>query len=686
MQELETIIRQAILGDVQAFEAIVRRFQDMAVGYAYAVLGDFHLAEDTAQEAFVQIHKDLAQLREPKAFPSWFRTVIYKHCDRLTRRKRLRAVSLETTFAVCAVQPSPAELAERNELRQAVQAALLTLPAAQQQVIALFYIADYSQKEISSFLGVPVTTVKKRLHDGKKRLKERMTTMTQEYLQENRPSKNQAFREKVLTVIAPDRANHGEAIYALFEMDQESDSFQWRAGRLAHSHVDWQASRIGCLRDENAHPNGNVGDPQETVIAAMQVFDLSLRIGQARVRSAGFNCEVTHPAYIEQRATLIERTVTAALAAIHEQGYELAVSFGDEAFWYGHGFVFGWRELQWYADVAELPVDAPPLALHRFAPNHRDDLAQLYNQTHATLTGTAERPTYLRNKHPDMFMGWVWNDEQGKPIGYVSGGADRYFTLDHTLQADLDQGNISEPIRRRFQEGPRWFNPPLSATARCTVQIAGQQWLIEDGERKCFLIKEEDQIQALVFDRPLFWVDEVAGDPERCLQALAQLARQWHCTELFFDRLHYKSGVGKRIRQLISCRIHTGTFDRSARSYVLRIINLPALFAKLAPELALRLQGSHLAAWRGNLLIALVTATEKTEVMLAISAGHVVIAPVVASPHFIHGGQALAQLIVGTEEAAEIVEMAGLTLGGDAAQLLPILFPVQYPQMDNQAL
>lgn len=686
MQELESVIQQAALGDTLAFETIVHRFQDMAVGYAYSVLGDFHLAEDAAQEAFVQVHKDLAQLREPKAFPSWFRTVVYKQCDRMTRRKRVREVSLETTLALRAHQPSPAALVEGDELRQAVQAALLLLPVAQQQVIVLFYIAEYSQKEISSFLDVPVTTVKKRLYDAKKRLKERMTHMAQEYFQENRPSKDMQFSEKVLAVIAPDSAKHGEAIYALFELDKRLDGFQWRAGRLAHSHVDWQASRIACVRDETTPQAKNGSEQKETVITAMQVYAINLRIGSARVRSAGFNCEVTHPAYADQRAALIDRTVTSALAAMKEQGYDLAVSFDDEAFWYQHDFVFGWRALQWRVNVADLPLGAPALKLQRFHPNHRDDLAQIYNQTHATLTGTVERPTYLRNKHPDMFMGWYWNDEHGNPAGYVSGGADRYFTLDQALQADLDQGRISEPIRQQFREGPRWFNPPLSADARCTVQQLGSHWLIEDGERRCFIFKEDGQLQGVVFDQPLFWVDEVAGDPERCLVALAQLARQWQCTELFFDRLHYKSGVGKRLRQMISCRIHTGTFSGSARTYVVRIINLQTLFAKLAPELAVRLQRSHQADWHGNLLIALETAHEKAEVMLAISAGKVTVVPVVATVHVIRGGQALAQLVVGTESPDEVVEMAGIQVSGDAAQLLPILFPIQYPQMDNQAL
>jgi hypothetical protein len=52
MQELDLVIQQASRGDSTAFVILVQRFQDMAVGYGYAVLGDFHLAEDAAQEAF----------------------------------------------------------------------------------------------------------------------------------------------------------------------------------------------------------------------------------------------------------------------------------------------------------------------------------------------------------------------------------------------------------------------------------------------------------------------------------------------------------------------------------------------------------------------------------------------------------------------------------------------------------
>jgi DNA-directed RNA polymerase specialized sigma24 family protein len=65
MDELTQLVIRAQAGDLDAFDVLVRRFQDMAVGYAYALLGDLHLAEDAAQEAFVGAYRNLGQLRAP---------------------------------------------------------------------------------------------------------------------------------------------------------------------------------------------------------------------------------------------------------------------------------------------------------------------------------------------------------------------------------------------------------------------------------------------------------------------------------------------------------------------------------------------------------------------------------------------------------------------------------------------
>ena len=60
MEELDGLVRAAQRGESEAFGRIVVRFQNMAYASAYAQLGDFHLAQDAAQEAFVDAYLSLA--------------------------------------------------------------------------------------------------------------------------------------------------------------------------------------------------------------------------------------------------------------------------------------------------------------------------------------------------------------------------------------------------------------------------------------------------------------------------------------------------------------------------------------------------------------------------------------------------------------------------------------------------
>jgi len=182
VEELRSLVVRGRAGDLDAFGEIVRRFQDMAYGYAYAILGDFHLAEDAAQEAFIEAYRCLPMLREPAAFPGWFRRIVFKRCDRLTRRKRVRTAPLESVGSVTSKSPGPPENAERREMRDKVLDAIRSLPDAERMVTTLYYIDGYSQKDVADFLEVPVTTVNNRLHASRQRLKERMLTMVSDEL------------------------------------------------------------------------------------------------------------------------------------------------------------------------------------------------------------------------------------------------------------------------------------------------------------------------------------------------------------------------------------------------------------------------------------------------------------------------------------------------------------------------
>lgn len=189
MEEIVALINRAQSGDAEAYGDLVGRFQDMAYGYAYAILGDYHLAQDAAQEAFVEAYQCLPSLREDYAFPSWLKRIVHKHCDRLTRRKQLSTTPLDSAVEVASRQPGPAEVAEERELAQRVRDAIRDLPNQQRVVTTLFYINGYSHQDIADFLEVPAKTVKSRLHASRSRLRERMIDMVEDELKSNKLDK-----------------------------------------------------------------------------------------------------------------------------------------------------------------------------------------------------------------------------------------------------------------------------------------------------------------------------------------------------------------------------------------------------------------------------------------------------------------------------------------------------------------
>ncbi|HLL75588.1 MAG TPA: sigma-70 family RNA polymerase sigma factor [Pyrinomonadaceae bacterium] len=182
----------------EAFEALVRLFQDMAVARAYAALGDFHLAEDAAQEAFVTAWRKLAQLREPDAFPGWLGRIVRTECNRLTRGKRVRTATLD------ADAPEPVSrgaalqsVVEAEELKRSVAEAVRRLPPAERVVTTLFYFDNRSHREIAQFLRVPQTTVAKRLHTARQRLKGLGAARLRGEFESKRPSRDMSFADKV---------------------------------------------------------------------------------------------------------------------------------------------------------------------------------------------------------------------------------------------------------------------------------------------------------------------------------------------------------------------------------------------------------------------------------------------------------------------------------------------------------
>ena len=116
----------------------------------------------------------------------------------MRRRKGLPVVSLETIGELGAAQRGADELLEVRETRDRVSAAIATLPEHQRLVVSMFYIGELSHSQVATFLGVPVQTVKNRLHAARRRMEKELIDMARKKLQKKRPSRTAQFAVHVM--------------------------------------------------------------------------------------------------------------------------------------------------------------------------------------------------------------------------------------------------------------------------------------------------------------------------------------------------------------------------------------------------------------------------------------------------------------------------------------------------------
>lgn len=183
MDTVETLVRQAQGGDEDAeaaFGDLIERFWDSSVRWAYFTLGDFDLAQDAAQEAFIAAYRHMGDLQEPRAFPSWLRRIVLSQAGRLLRRQQGTTALDDDALAS---PDDPARELDEALLTRNVREAVRDLPAHERSVTELFYLDGYSQQEIADTLELPLTTVKKRLQYARERLKTAQPLIEQVFMQ-----------------------------------------------------------------------------------------------------------------------------------------------------------------------------------------------------------------------------------------------------------------------------------------------------------------------------------------------------------------------------------------------------------------------------------------------------------------------------------------------------------------------
>jgi RNA polymerase sigma-70 factor (ECF subfamily) len=169
------LIGRARRGDVAAFEALVRRYQEIAFRVAYAITGSADDAEDATQEGFVRAFRALHRLREGAPLRPWLLTII-ANAARTRRAATRRHPSLELSAAleVDDAAPSPEEITLARERRRALLAAVNAMRDDDRLLIAYRYFLELSELETAELLGCPRGTVKSRLSRALARLRRQL--------------------------------------------------------------------------------------------------------------------------------------------------------------------------------------------------------------------------------------------------------------------------------------------------------------------------------------------------------------------------------------------------------------------------------------------------------------------------------------------------------------------------------
>ena len=187
-----TLVRRAQAGDTDAFGQLVERNRKAVFRAAVAALGSTTDADDVAQEAFVLAYRKIASFRGESAFRTWLLAITWRKA--LDRRKSVgRWLRLTVTSgdaeadATNWIEQMPADRRSQEEdlaaaqLQQTIRRLIKTLPRKLRDALLLAGSGDYSYSQIGFILGVPVGTVKWRVSEARRVLKEKMAAVGHPY-------------------------------------------------------------------------------------------------------------------------------------------------------------------------------------------------------------------------------------------------------------------------------------------------------------------------------------------------------------------------------------------------------------------------------------------------------------------------------------------------------------------------
>lgn len=177
VDSLLVIAHQA--GDKNALNLLVKRWNKRLCVQAYRYLSDWDLAKDITQDSWSTILRKIHMLKDANSFGSWAITIVSrKSMDRLKAHKRDRKEIKE--FYKDSQNVMEEETYSKEAQMNQVMEIISGLPLAQRMVLKLFYLEEYSLKDIGQIMGTSANTVKTRLFRAREKIRDELKNINNE--------------------------------------------------------------------------------------------------------------------------------------------------------------------------------------------------------------------------------------------------------------------------------------------------------------------------------------------------------------------------------------------------------------------------------------------------------------------------------------------------------------------------
>lgn len=188
------LVQQALAGDQDAFETLVRKYSTSLFNFIYHFFHEYNQACDILQEVLLKLYLSLPSLQTGRPLKSWLFQVAHNRClDELRRRHVLHFSELETVhdgedelpflYAIPDTAPLPEEQIEHHEIQRCLQRAIQELPVRVRAVVLLRYTSQLSFAEIGQALSMPEATAKTYFYRAKPALRAALNVQVQDIVQ-----------------------------------------------------------------------------------------------------------------------------------------------------------------------------------------------------------------------------------------------------------------------------------------------------------------------------------------------------------------------------------------------------------------------------------------------------------------------------------------------------------------------